>query len=126
MVCRRLGLEAVVHRPSHYHNARVAAGLFHFLDPETQGRFEAMNDVLGHLPLAEATRIVDDGRLATADGRPVLWAPEDFVMPASDRLEDYFRSDGYRDAVAREREALLAAGLHVTEEGARTSSDARR
>ncbi|RMG19189.1 MAG: histone deacetylase [Deltaproteobacteria bacterium] len=118
MVCRRLGLAAVVHRPAHYHNARVAARLFKFLDPETQGRFEAMNDVLGQLPLADASRAVEEGRLRTRDGRAVLWHPEEYVMPVDQRLVAYFESEDYRKAAGEARQALLDAGLTLAPEGA--------
>jgi acetoin utilization deacetylase AcuC-like enzyme len=75
----RLGLAGVVFRPSHYHLAYSARYGFTFVDPERQGRFEAMVRDLGHLPLLEATSAVSDGRVLM-NGQPYAWEADEMVF----------------------------------------------
>jgi acetoin utilization deacetylase AcuC-like enzyme len=74
----RLGLGGVVFRPSHYHLAYGARHGFTFVDPERQGRFEAMVRDLGHLPLLEATTAVAEGRVRM-NGQPYAWEADEMV-----------------------------------------------
>jgi acetoin utilization deacetylase AcuC-like enzyme len=74
----RLGLGGVVFRPSHYHLAFSARHSFTFVDPERQGRFQAMVRDLGHLPLVEATAAVAEGRVLM-NGAPYVWEADEMV-----------------------------------------------
>ena len=64
--------------PSHYHMAAQAGDLC-FLDPEDAARYHAFREAVGGLPLGEATRAVDEGRVIDAatgepvDGSPYPW-----------------------------------------------------
>lgn len=111
--CARLGLDALLSRPAHYHNAVVAARHCHLLDPEAEGRLRAMEQALAGLSLSEGSRIVEQGGLKTEDGAVVAWQPTEQVLPVGPELKEYFDSPAYRARSAAARDALLAAGLGV-------------
>jgi acetoin utilization deacetylase AcuC-like enzyme len=71
-MARRLGLHGVVFRPAHLHVAFGARHRFVFADAERQGRFLALLRDTAHLPLMEASRAVEDGRV-TLNGEPYAW-----------------------------------------------------
>ncbi len=104
----RLGLDGLAHHPSRYHIAFIGGGQSFFLDPEIQGRFEAIREVLAPLDLAEAAWKMERGEVCWSDGEPVEWIPEDIVVPASERLFAYLGSVHYQrprtEALERARE----------------------
>jgi acetoin utilization deacetylase AcuC-like enzyme len=105
---QRLELDGLAHHPSRYHIAFIGGGQSFFLDPEIQGRFEAIRDVLSPLDLSEAAWKMERGEVCWSDGEPVEWSPEDIVIPASERLFAYIGSVNYQkpraEALARARE----------------------
>lgn len=111
--CHRISLEGIWHRPAHYHVARVGARQFPFVDPEAQGRFLALRELLDAQDLAEATRWIEEGRVTLADGTPVLWQPADVILPVSERLRRYFESEAYREAAATAKQRYVDAGLQL-------------
>jgi hypothetical protein len=74
----RLGLAGVVFRPAHYHTAYAARHAFAFVDPERQGRFEALVRDLAGVPLVEATAAVADGRVLL-EGKPYAWEADEMA-----------------------------------------------
>ncbi len=74
----RLGLGGVVYRPSHYHTAYPARHAFAFIDPERQGRFEALVRDLAGVPLLEATEAVSEGRVLM-NGEPYAWEADEMA-----------------------------------------------
>jgi len=94
----RLGLGGVAFRPAHYHTAYAARHAFTFVDPERQGRFEALVRDLADAPLLEATIAVDEGRVLL-DGAPYAWEADEMV---------YWLRESPADAgeVERERERV--------------------
>ena len=94
----RLGLGGVVFRPAHFHTAYAARHEFAFVDPERQGRFEALVRDLAHVPLLEATTLVAEGRVLM-DGRPYAWEADEMA---------YWLRESPADAgeVERERETV--------------------
>ncbi len=95
LICDRLGLEGISFVPSHYHMAAQAQEYLAFLDAEDAARYRAFRNAVGHLPLGDATRAVDRGRVIdTGDGEPgepVTWQPVPMVMAISDRLQATIR-----------------------------------
>lgn len=88
LICDRLGLDGVLFVPSHYHMAAQATEYLRFLHAEDRARFRAFRRAVGHLPLGEATRAVDRGRVVdAATGEPVRWEPVPMLLPVSDRLQ---------------------------------------
>jgi acetoin utilization deacetylase AcuC-like enzyme len=78
LMAARLGLAAVVFRPAHFHSAYAARHAFQFVDPERQGRFEALVRDLAGVPLVEATRAIDEG-LVSLDGARYVWEADEMV-----------------------------------------------
>ena len=75
----RLGLGGVVYRPSHYHTAYPARHAFAFIDPERQGRFEALVRDLAGVPLLEATEALGEGRVRM-NGEPYAWEADEMAL----------------------------------------------
>ncbi|MGB5682639.1 MAG: histone deacetylase [Polyangiales bacterium] len=116
----RLGLDGLAHHPSRYHIAFIGGGQSFFLDPELQGRFEAIREVLGPLDLTEAAWKMERGEVCWGDGERVEWIPEDLVIPASERFFAYIGSRDYQEPRAAALEAARARGI-VLEPTQRTS-----
>jgi acetoin utilization deacetylase AcuC-like enzyme len=74
----RLGLGGVVFRPSNYHVAYTSRKGFAFVQPERQGRFEALERDLAGYPLATATQLVADGKVLLGD-TPYEWEADEMV-----------------------------------------------
>ncbi len=92
----RLGLSGMVFRPSHFHLAYSARHSFAFVDPDRQGRFEAMVRDLADLPLLEATQLVAEGRVLM-NGQPYAWEADEMA---------YWLSESPTDPGEVEREKL--------------------
>lgn len=118
---QRLGLDGLMHHPSRYHIAFIGGGQFFFLDPELQGRFEAIRDVLGSLDLTEAAWKMERGEVRWGDGEVVEWIAEDVVVPASERFFEYLGSRYYQEPRAAALEKARARGI-VLEPTQRTST----
>ncbi len=78
-VALRLDLAAVAFRPSSYHAAYLARHHGRFADGRRQGRFLALLRDLGDLPLPQATKAVDEGRVR-CEGTPYAWEADDMVL----------------------------------------------
>jgi hypothetical protein len=114
---QRLELDGVAHHPSRYHIAFIGGARSFFLDPEIQGRFDAIRKVLAPMDLAQAAWKVERGEVCWGDGLPIEWIPEDMVIPASERLFAYLGSVHYQkpraeaEALATERGIVLEPTL---------------
>lgn len=104
LICDRLGLDGILFVPSHYHMAAQATEYLRFLDPEGGARYEAIREAVAHLPLGEATRAVDQGRVLDAEtGEPVRWQPVPMLMAVSDKLQRRLEADDYRERLEAAR-----------------------
>ncbi len=112
---KRLGLGGLTDNPAHYHNAFGATREFRFVDTETEGRFRAMVEVLSDRAVADASFLVEDGRLRYADGSICAWEPAMHVLPLDPRAIAYFASPEYTAKVEAARARALARGLHASE-----------
>ncbi|MGB5812674.1 MAG: histone deacetylase [Polyangiales bacterium] len=111
---QRLGLDGVVNHPSRYHIAFIGGGEFLFLDPEIQGRFEALRSALAKLDLAEAAATMERGGVRWADDETVVeWLPEEVVIPTSERLFMYLGSDRYQSPRRDARRRAEARGFSI-------------
>ena len=110
---QRLGLDALAHHPSRYHIAVIGGSQSFFLDPELQGKFEALKEVLGPLDLTEAAWKMERGEVRWGDGERFEWFPEDLVIPASERFFAYLGSSSYQEARAAALERARARGIVV-------------
>ncbi|MFV8749562.1 hypothetical protein ACNOYE_03300 [Nannocystaceae bacterium ST9] len=98
MVCARLRLDGIVVVPSHFHVAARWHGRMHFLDPEAEGRFLALVEVLRELPLPEASLAVELGRVIDREsGERCRYRPAAMILPASETLNRRFDEAWRRD-----------------------------
>lgn len=111
LACDRLQLEGLLFVPAHYHTASQGRKNLHFLDPADEGLFRALCEAFHGLPLAEATRAVDEGRVVDArTGEPFTWRPVPMVLPVADSLRDRVEGEEYERQVA-EAQARYAFAL---------------
>lgn len=104
VVCDRLGLDGVLMVPAHFHIAAIARKHMTFLHADHGRRFGAIARALVSVPLEEATRALDRGRVVDlASGEPVRWEPAPMVLPTSEALRERVRR------AHREREDAPAA-----------------
>ena len=95
-IATRLGLAGVAIRPAWFHIAYASRRDFRFVNPEIQGRFEALIRDMAPLNLVEATVAVAEGR-ARLNGVPWAWDPgEMLALPGAGDL------DGAEWAAARD------------------------
>lgn len=111
--CLRLKLDGIVMHPSRFHISAVAAGQCLFLDPEVQGRFDALQSQLATQDVSRASRLVEEGRVLRGDGSVFHWLPEDFVAPVSEDLQQYFGSETYSQQRKRAKQQALEAGIRL-------------
>ncbi len=109
--CRRLSLHGVFERPAHYHNLLGGASDAHFLDPEQEGRAQAILTVLAGVPPWIASRTVHSDGLKFGDGTIMSWQPEMHGIAVSSALKEYFESQPYRSAAQRAMASYLDRGL---------------
>lgn len=98
LMARRLVLDGVAFRPSHYHVAYAGRSRARFLDPQRQGRFEALMRDLRTVPLKEATLAVAENRVLM-NGAPYTWEPDDMLLRLSPPMGDGPQIQAERDAV---------------------------
>jgi hypothetical protein len=77
-VSRDLGLAGVVFRPAWFHMAYAARYNFRYLDPQRQGRFEAMLRDFASVPLREVTLAFAQGRIRL-NAQPFTWEAEEMM-----------------------------------------------
>jgi acetoin utilization deacetylase AcuC-like enzyme len=102
VVCETHQLDGIHFVSAHYPVAVQSRSLVRPIDPRDEARLRRLAAVLAGLPLPEATRAVEQGRVLDADGQPVAWTPIAAVLPVSERLHALVSSLAYEAAVARE------------------------
>jgi len=98
LMATRLGLGGVVFRPAHYHTAYAARHEFQFVDPDRQGRFEALVRDLADVPLLEATVAIAEGKVRL-DGKPYPWEADEMVYWLRESTADPGEVELERDRV---------------------------
>jgi len=94
-----LSLDGIFFTPSHYHIAVLSRKLAHFLEPEHEARMRALETALADLPLSEAARAIEEGRVLDDRGEVATWDPHPMVRPASRELRTRAHGPGYEGAV---------------------------
>jgi hypothetical protein len=98
LMATRLGLGGVVFRPAHYHTAYAARHEFQFVDPDRQGRFEALVRDLAGVPLLEATVAIAEGKVRL-DGAPYPWEADEMAYWLRESPADPGEVERERDRV---------------------------
>jgi len=111
VVTEMAGMDGISFVPSHYHVAAQSRRLVRFLDPVDEARFRALRRALDDLPLAEASRLVEEGEvLDEITGNAMRWEGGTMVLPVTDPLRDVVFSDDYEERV-REAERRFSYRL---------------
>ena len=102
-IASELGKDGVASCPKFFHDAVIffRSRLFLFLDPEEQGRFEALLRDLRSVPLGDASLAMLLGRVRDAGGVEARWTPSFQVFPLRPELTAYLHSARYADLVER-------------------------
>jgi hypothetical protein len=94
---RELSLDGVLDVPDHFHTALLYARAFRFLDPEHEGRFQAIARDLGGVPLALVSEAIEMGCLIHPETlEPLPWEPAEQVLPVRGPLRAHLMSSEYR------------------------------
>ncbi|HZL97765.1 MAG TPA: hypothetical protein VFB91_03550 [Terriglobales bacterium] len=106
---RELSVDGVLDIPDHFHTALFYSRAFRYLDPEAEGRFQAIARDLSGVPLALASDAIREGCLVDrTTGAPMPWPVAEQVMAARGPLRRFLRSPSYREARNR-----ASADCHV-------------
>lgn len=110
VVCEMIGLDGVYYVPSSYHVAAQSRSKVRFVKPADEATFQALNEVLYGLPLAEASnRVANGGVVWAEDGTSFCWKGLPMVLPVSERLETTVHGDAYQAAVVAARSEVRFA-----------------
>jgi hypothetical protein len=105
------GKDGLLGFPEYYHNAAIYSRAFRFLSPVRQGRFQALRRALAGLSLAEASRLVQEGRVRDeGTGEALDWQPAEMVAATSIDVRLYVDSAPYQAAA---EEAEKAARFRI-------------
>jgi acetoin utilization deacetylase AcuC-like enzyme len=118
LMAARLGLGAVVFRPAHFHTAYAARHAFQFVDPDRQGRFEALLRDLAGLPLLAATNAVAAGDVKL-DGAPYAWEADEMAYWLREAPIEAGEVERERDRVRFTYERQPSPGATATAPAAR-------
>jgi acetoin utilization deacetylase AcuC-like enzyme len=104
LVAEQVQLDGLLFVASHYHLATKGEKYLCFVHADDQAWFEAVDRVARRLPLAAASRGVDNGTLvADEHGEPVVWRPLYMAVPLSQELRDKLQGAEFRAELARAR-----------------------
>lgn len=109
MICEILKLDGIFFVPSSYHVAAQSRQVVHFLKGRDEALFEGLEDALGDMPLAEASRAVADGRVRDVGGEIFEWKGAPMVLPVSGALNERVSGPAYRAEVKAAAEAFRFA-----------------
>jgi acetoin utilization deacetylase AcuC-like enzyme len=115
VLAETLSLDGVLFHPNHYHVAALSRRHARFLAPETEALFRELQSLLAGMPLGEASRAVDEGRVLDAEsGQPLRWEGWSMVLPTTVRLRERTEGAAYEAAVDAARAGLrLALSPHA-------------
>lgn len=100
VMCESLSLDGIFVHPSHYHIAVLSRKHLRFLDPAHEALFRALSVALAGMPLAIASRAVDNLAVWDRDtDQPVRWGVHPMVLPVSKSLRQLVEGEDYLEAV---------------------------
>lgn len=110
---KTLKLEGIVAVPGHFHNAVIFSKTFQYLNPESEGRFRALQRDLAQYSLDVASWAIEFNCVKEKNsGKYLNWFVDWQVRPIEDRLVKYFTSKDYRKKIKR----ILCENQYVLDE----------
>jgi hypothetical protein len=102
-IAKELGKDGIAALPKFFHDAAIfyRSRLFLFLDPQEQGRFEALVRDLAALSLGDASLALAGQAVLDGSGMVVQWQPGLQVMPMSPALRARFNDPVYQTACTK-------------------------
>jgi len=98
-LARELSVDGVLDVPDHFHTALFYSRAFRYLDPEAEGRFQAIARDLSGIPLAQASDAVREGCLVDrTTGASIPWPTAEQVLALRGPLRRFLRSPSYQEA----------------------------
>lgn len=102
---QNMEVDLVLTYPQHFHNAFFYAPQFRFLEPVTEGHFQALvRDLLKDTDLARASAALDEGEVLDDQGRPVFWMQKAQAWPHNQEIEEELFGKEFEAAQAHARE----------------------
>jgi hypothetical protein len=103
-LAKQTGKEAVINIPEYYHNA-VLYKRFCFFSPFVEGRFQALQEFLRELNLADASHAVTNGKIWNETKNEMFtWKPHEQMLGIAPKIKEYFDSETYKTPVKEARE----------------------
>lgn len=102
LIADRIGCDGLMNHPSHPYNGVLYGKVCHFVDPEIEGRFRALERDVGADDLVQLTHDLAQGNIVDAEGEPFVWEPAPQVLPVSRAARSWFRSEAYLERVEAE------------------------
>ena len=104
-LAKQTGKEAVINIPEYYHNAVLYKPAFCFFSPFVEGRFQALQEFLKNLSLADASHAVTNGLVWNETKNELFtWKPHEQMLGISPKIKTYFESDTYKNQVREAKE----------------------
>ncbi|MFA5504690.1 MAG: hypothetical protein WC314_19395 [Vulcanimicrobiota bacterium] len=102
---KSLDVDLVLTYPQHFHNAVFYAPRFQFLDPLTEGHFQALSRDLLEAGLAEVSLALEEGRVIDESGSAVYWLARAQVFPLSEKIRQTLYGRDYQAQVRKAKKA---------------------
>jgi hypothetical protein len=104
-LAKQTGKEAVINIPEYYHNAVLYTPAFSFFSPFVEGRFQALQEFLSGLSLAEASHAVTNRKIWNhTKNEQFVWKPHEQMLGISPEIKEYFESETYKTPVREAKE----------------------
>jgi hypothetical protein len=98
---RGLDVDLVLTYPQHFHNAVFYSRKFRFLDPQTEGHFQALSRDLKDVGLAAASKALEEGQVRDSNNHPIYWLSKAQVFPQAKSIENELFGEEYKAAVKK-------------------------
>ena len=99
VMCERAKLDGIMFVPAHYYMAALGRRHLIFVRPEDEVVFEALQEAVQGLGLADATRAIESGLVVDSEKNlPVEWHTPLMVLPISQQLRDQIETSEKKTA----------------------------
>ncbi|GAB4375099.1 MAG: hypothetical protein Kow0042_20240 [Calditrichia bacterium] len=101
IMCRRLRTAGLLNVPEHFHNAQMYTPQFRYVDPQYEGKRQAIaRDLLSRYSLSMVSWAIDLGCVRQND-RPFKWFIAEQIIPLDRDLKEFFQGKDYLQFVKK-------------------------